>query len=137
MLLKEILKKTLIFAAIIILVVFFLSFLSIGMKPEILLVFEIFVLSFFVTVIQHLVKQVICTHFLANIMIEYFSVSVFVFLYGYFVEWFFKSNWWMAFVYVAIVYVPAYFLDMAVVKRDIDYINAQLERRRENSDKIQ
>ncbi len=134
--LKEILKKTFIFAAIIILVVFFFSFLSVGMTPEIMLVFEIFVLSFFVTVIQHFVKQVICTHFLINIIIEYFSVSVFVFLYGYFVEWFFRSNWYMAFVYVAIVYVPVYFLDMAVVKRDIDYINTQLERRRENNDKI-
>ena len=101
-----------------------------------MLVFEIFILSFFVTVIQHLVKQVRCTYFLVNIMIEYFSISVFVFLYGYFVEWFFKSNWWMAFVYVAIVYIPAYFLDMAVVKKDIDYINAQLERRRKNNEKI-
>lgn len=134
--LKEILKKTFIFTAIIILVVFFFSFLMIGMKPEIMLVFEIFILSFFVTIIQHLVKQVICTYFFVNIMIEYVSVSVFVFLYGYFVEWFFKSNWWMAFVYVAIVYVPAYFLDMVVVKRDIDYINTQLERRREDNDKI-
>ena len=136
MVLKEILKKTFILAAIIILVVFFLSFLWVGMKPEILLVFEIFILAFFVTVIQHLVKQVICTYFFVNILIEYFTVSVFVFLYGYFVEWFLKSNWWMAFVYVAIVYVPAYFLDIAVVKRDIDYINAQLERRRKNIDKI-
>lgn len=134
--LKEILKETLIFAAIIILVVFFFSFLLIGMKPEIMLVFEIFILSFFVTVIQHLVKQVICTCFLVNIMIEYFSISAFVFLYGYFVEWFFKSNWWMAFVYVAIVYIPAYFLDMAVVKKDIDYINAQLKRKRKNNEKI-
>ena len=136
MVLKEILKKTFIFAAIIILVVFSLSFLSIGMKPEIMLVFEIFILSFFVTVIQHLVKQAMCTYFLVNILIEYFSVSVFVLLYGYFVEWFFKSNWWMAFVYVAIVYVPTYFLDIAAVKRDIDYINAQLERKRENNDKV-
>ena len=136
MVLKEIVKETFIFAAIIILVVFFLSFLQIGMKPEIMLVFEIFILSFFVTVIQHLIKQVICIYFFVNILIEYFSVSAFVFLYGYFVEWFFKSNWWMAFVYVAIVYVPAYFLDMVVVKRDINYINAQLERRRKNSDKI-
>ncbi len=135
--LKEILKKTFIFAAIIILVVFFFSFLMIGMKPEIMLVFEIFILSFFVTVIQHLVKQAICTCFFVNVMIEYFSVSVFVFLYGYFVEWFYKSNWWMAFVYVAIVYVPVYFLDMAVVKKDINYINTQLQRRRENNDKIQ
>ena len=136
MVLKEILRKTFILAAIIILAVFFLSFLHIGMSPEIMLVFEIFILSFFATVIQHFVKEVICTYFFVNIMIEYLSVSVFVFLYGYFVEWFFKSNWWMAFVYVAIVYVPAYFLDVAVVKRDINYINAQLERKRKANDKI-
>ncbi len=134
--LKELLKKTFIFAAIIILVVFSFSLLWIGMTPEIMLVFEIFILSFFVTVIQHCVKQVISTYFLIPIMIEYVFISVFVFLYGYFVGWFFKSNCWMAFVYVAVVYVPAYFLDMAVVKRDINYINAQLERRRNNNEKI-
>lgn len=133
---KEILKKTFIFAAIIVLVVFSFSLLLSGMKPEILLVFEIFILSFFVTVIQYCVKQVICNYFLINIMIEYASVSVFVFLYGYFVEWFFKSNWWMAFVYVAIVYIPAYFLDMAVMKRDINYINTQLERSRKSDERL-
>ena len=131
MVLKEIVKKTLIFAAIIIFTVFSISLLSVGMTPEIMLVFEIFILSFFVTAIQQFVKQVASTNFIVNIMIEYFSVSVFVFLYGYFVQWFFKSNWWMAFVYVALIYIPAYFLDMAVVNRDIAYINAQLERRRE------
>ncbi len=133
---KEIFKKTFIFAAIIILVVFSFSFMWIGMTPEIMLVFEIFILSFFVTVIQQCVKQVISTYFLLNILMEYLFISVFVFLYGHFVEWFFKSNWWMAFVYVAIVYVPTYFLDMAVVKRDINYINAQLKRRRKNNEKI-
>lgn len=69
-------------------------------------------------------------------MIEYVFVSALVLLYGYFVEWFFKSNWWMAFAYVAIVYVPAYILDMAIVKRDINYINAQLERKRKNNENI-
>lgn len=123
-------KRTLILAAIIILAVFSVSLLSVGMTPEIVLVFEIFLLSFFVTVIQQMVKQIICSHLILNIIIEYLAVSIFVFLYGYFVQWFSRSNWWMAFVYVALVYVPAYFLDMAIVNRDISYINAQLERRR-------
>ena len=74
--------------------------------------------------------------FLGKYFDRIFLCFCFVLLYGYFVEWFFKSNWWMAFVYVAIVYVPTYFLDIAAVKRDIDYINAQLERKRENNDKI-
>lgn len=128
--LKDMIKRTLILAAIIILAVFSVSLLSVGMTPEIALVFEIFLLSFFVTVIQQMVKQIICSHLILNIIIEYLAVSIFVFLYGYFVQWFSRSNWWMAFVYVAMVYVPAYFLDMAIVNRDIAYINAQLERRR-------
>ncbi len=128
--LKDMIKRTLILAAIIILAVFSVSLLSVGMTPEIVLVFEIFLLSFFVTVIQQMVKQIICSHLILNIIIEYLAVSIFVFLYGYFVQWFSRSNWWMAFVYVALVYVPAYFLDMAIVNRDISYINAQLERRR-------
>lgn len=123
-------KRTLILAAIIILAVFSVSLLSVGMTPEIALVFGIFLLSFFVTVIQRMVKQIICSHLILNIIIEYLAVSIFVFLYGYFVQWFSRSNWWMAFVYVALVYVPAYFLDMAIVNRDIAYVNAQLERRR-------
>lgn len=132
MVLKHMIKRTLILAAIIIFTVFSISLLSVGMTPEILLVFEIFILSFFVTVIQQFVEQAAGANFLVNLLMEYVSVSVFVFLYGYFVQWFFKENWWMAFVYVAIIYIPAYFLDMAVVNRDIAYINAQLERRREN-----
>ncbi len=122
--LKDMIKRTLILAAIIILAVFSVSLLSVGMTPEIALVFEIFLLSFFVTVIQQMVKQIICSHLILNIIIEYLAVSIFVFLYGYFVQWFSRSNWWMAFVYVALVYVPAYFLDMAIVNRDIAYINA-------------
>ncbi len=128
--LKDMIKRTLILAAIIILAVFSVSLLSVGMTPEIALVFEIFLLSFFVTVIQQMAKQIICSHLILNIIIEYLAVSIFVFLYGYFVQWFSRSNWWMAFVYVALVYVPAYFLDMAIVNRDIAYVNAQLERRR-------
>lgn len=130
MMLKDMIKRTLILAAIIILAVFSVSLLSVGMTPEIALVFEIFLLSFFVTVIQQMAKQIICSHLILNIIIEYLAVSIFVFLYGYFVQWFSRSNWWMAFVYVALVYVPAYFLDMAIVNRDIAYVNAQLERRR-------
>lgn len=128
--LKDMIKRTLILAAIIILAVFSVSLLSVGMTPEIALVFGIFILSFFVTIIQQMVKQIIWSHLILNIIIEYLAVSIFVFLYGYFVQWFSRSNWWMAFVYVALVYVPAYFLDMAIVNREIAYINAQLERRR-------
>lgn len=133
---KEIIQKTLFLAAIMILTVFFVSYLTIGTTQEIVLVFEIFLLSFFISIIQQLLKKIVFSHYLLSIVIEYFSISTFVLLYGYFVQWFAKSNWWMVFLYVAIVYLPAYFLDMAIVKNDINYINAKLERRRKNEDNI-
>ena len=133
---KEIIHKTFFLAAIMILTVFFMSYLTIGTTQEIVLVFEIFLLSFFISIIQQLLKKIVFSHYLLSIVIEYFSISTFVLLYGYFVQWFAKSNWWMVFLYVAIVYLPAYFLDMAIVKNDINYINAKLERRRKNEDNI-
>lgn len=133
---KEIIRKTLFLTAIMILAVYFVSYLKIGTTQEIVLVFELFSLSSFITLIQQLLKKIVFSNFLLNIIVEYFSISTFVLLYGYFIQWFVKSNWWMVFLYVAIVYLPAYFLDMAIVKKDINYINAKLERRRKNEDNI-
>lgn len=133
---KEIIRKTLLLTAIMILAVYFVSYLKIGTTQEIVLVFELFLLSSFITLIQQLLKKIVFSNFLLNIIVEYFSISTFVLLYGYFIQWFAKSNWWMVFLYVAIVYLPAYFLDMAIVKKDINYINAKLERRRKNEDNI-
>lgn len=133
---KEIIRKTLLLTAIMILAVYFVSYLKIGTTQEIVLVFELFLLSSFITLIQQLLKKIVFSNFLLNIIIEYFSISTFVLLYGYFIQWFAKSNWWIVFLYVAIVYLPAYFLDMAIVKKDINYINAKLERRRKNEDNI-
>lgn len=101
-----------------------------------MIVFEILLLSLLIVSIQQILRKCFSDHFLCNIIIEYVAVSIFVLLYGYFFQWFIKANWWMVFLYVAAVYVLAYLLDMAIVKRDVDYINAQLERRRKNESKF-
>lgn len=131
---KNILKQTLILASLMIFVVFFVSYLMIGITQEIALVFELFLLSLLIVLIQQLIKRADIKHHLLNIVMEYMSISVSVLLYGYFVHWFVKSNWWMVFLYVAIVYIPAYFLDTGIVKKDVDYINNQLEKRWKNED---
>lgn len=131
---KNILKQTLILASLMIFVVFFVSYLMIGITQEIALVFELFLLSLLIVLIQQIIKRADFKHHLLNIVIEYMSISVSVLLYGYFVHWFVKSNWWMVFLYVAIVYIPAYFLDMGIVKKDVDYINNQLDKRWKNED---
>ncbi|MDE6203254.1 MAG: hypothetical protein K2O16_02610 [Lachnospiraceae bacterium] len=128
--LKELIQKTFLLGAILIITVFSVSCLWAGATQEIILVFELFLLAFFIVLIQLLLKTIVFRHFLLSIIAEYFSVSGFVLLYGCFVQWFEKSNWHMAFLYVAVVYLPAYFLDMAIVKREINYINVKLEGRR-------
>lgn len=129
---KNILKQTLILASIMIFVVFFVSYLMIGITQEIALIFELFLLSFLIVLIQQLIKRAYFNQCFLNIVMEYLTISISVLLYGYFVDWFVKSNWWMVFLYVAIVYIPAYFLDMGIVKKDVNYINSQLRKRWKN-----
>ncbi|MFT4145373.1 MAG: hypothetical protein QM644_13030 [Mobilitalea sp.] len=132
---KEILKKTLMLSAIITFLVFSISNLFFNAPKETMIIYQILLLSFSIILIQQLLKRNLFDIFLLNIVVEYIIVSVFVLLYGYFFQWFYKSNWWLVFLYVAIVYIPAYFLDVTIVKRDIEYINKQLVRRRENDGK--
>ena len=129
---KNILKQTLILASIMIFVVFFVSYLMIGITQEIALVFELFLLSFLIVLIQQLIKRAYFNQCFLNIVMEYLTISISVLLYGYFVDWFVKSNWWMVFLYVAIVYIPAYFLDMGIVIKDVKYINSHLRKRWKN-----
>ena len=129
---KNILKQTLILASIMIFVVFFVSYLMIGITQEIALVFELFLLSFLIVLIQQLIKRAYFNQCFLNIVMEYLTISISVLLYGYFVDWFVKSNWWMVFLYVAIVYIPAYFLDIGIVIKDVKYINSQLRKRWKN-----
>lgn len=132
---KKIMQKALILAALMIAVVFLVSYIVIGTTEEIMLVFELFVLAFAISIIQCLAERLACENRFSNVICEYLAISIFVFLYGYFVNWFMKSNWWAAFLCVAIVYIPAYFLDIAIVKRDIGFINKKLEEKRKNENK--
>lgn len=132
---KKIMQKALILTALMIAAVFLVSYIIIGTTEEIMLVFELFVLAFAISSIQYFAERLACENRFVNIICEYLAISIFVMLYGCFVNWFMKSNWWAAFLYVAIVYLPAYFLDVAIVKKDIDFINKKLEERRKNETK--
>ena len=129
---KEILRRTLILAAIMILSVFAVSAFSVGLQSEILLVLQLTFLALILTCLQQLLRHSLGENFLLNLSLEYLSVSLLVLLYGHYVGWFLKTNWWMAFLYVALVYIPIYFLDLAIVKRDVKDINEQLQKRRKN-----
>ena len=50
-------------------------------------------------------------------------------LFGFIAGWFFASNFWMAFIYVGIVYIGAYLLDTVKIKKDIEFINSKIKER--------
>lgn len=127
---KYILQKTLILAAIMIIVVFTISILFSGLTPEILLVLELSGLALLIVLTQQLATNLLTFAPIVNTVVEYLGVSIIVLLYGFATGWFMSLNWWMVFIYVAVVYIPAYFLNIASVKKDIQFINACLEKRR-------
>ena len=129
---KEILRRALILAATMILIVFAVSAFSVGLRDEILLVLQLTFLALLISCLQQLLRHSLAENFLLSISVEYLSVSLLVLFYGHYVGWFLKSNWWMAFLYVALVYIPIYFLDLAVVKKDVKDINDHLKKRRKS-----
>ena len=77
-----------------------------GKLPE-YKVFQLFGLAFLITVLNH----------------------VFDFIAG----WFCRSNFFIALIYVAIVFIVAYALDMVVTQKDVNYINARIKEREEEN----
>lgn len=113
-----------------IIVVFTISILFSGLTPEILLVLELSGLALLIVLTQQLATNLLTFAPIVNTVVEYLGVSIIVLLYGFATGWFMSLNWWMVFIYVAAVYIPAYFLNIASVKKDIQFINACLEKRR-------
>jgi len=125
----EILRDTCILAALTILAVFTVSVFWMGLMAEIKLVLELFGLSFIVAVVNYLLDDITSLPIIVCYLIKYLVVTAIVMLFGFIAGWFFKSNFWMAFIYVGIVSVLAYLLDAIKIKRDIDFINSRIKGR--------
>ena len=126
---KRILRDTCILSALTILAVFAVSILWMGITAEIKLVLELFGLSFIIAVVNYLLDDLVSLPIIGSYILRYFVVTGIVMLFGFIAGWFFKSNFWMAFIYVGIVFVLAYLLDAIRIKRDIDFINKKIKER--------
>lgn len=126
---KKILRDTCILSALTVLSVFTISVFWMGMTDEIRLVLEIFGLSFIISVVNYLLDELILVPVIVSYLIKYFVVTCIVMLFGFIAGWFYKSNFWMAFIYVGIVSVLAYLIDAIKIKRDIDFINSKIKER--------
>ena len=126
---KKILKDTCILAALMILSVFSISIIWSGITDEIGLVLKLFGLAFIIAVANFLFDEFVNLSIVVSYIIKYFAITGIVMLYGFIVGWFYPSNFWMAFIYVGVVLVLAYFIDSFKVKKDIKYINSKIADR--------
>ena len=126
---KKILRNTCILSALTILAVFTVSILWIGVTAEIKLVLELFALSFIISVVNFLLDEITSLPIWGSYILKYVVVTAIVMLFGFIAGWFFASNFWMAFIYVGIVYIGAYLLDTVKIKKDIEFINSKIKER--------
>ena len=124
---KRVIRDTCILAALMILCVFTVSVIWVGMTAEIRLVLRLFCLSFIISLANYFLNEYTSFSILGDYVVKYVVASGIVMLFGFIVGWFYKSNFWMAFIYVGIVLVLAYFVDAIKTKKDIEYINVALK----------
>lgn len=126
---KKILRDTCILSALTVLAVFTVSIIWMGVTAEIKLVLELFVLSFIISVVNFLLDEITSLPIWGSYILKYVVVTAIVMLFGFIAGWFFASNFWMAFIYVGIVFIAAYLLDAIKIKKDIEFINSRIKER--------
>ena len=126
---KKILRDTCILSALTVLAVFTVSIIWIGVTAEIKLVLELFALSFIISVVNFLLDKITSLPIWGSYILKYVVVTAIVMLFGFIAGWFFASNFWMAFIYVGIVFIAAYLLDAIKIKKDIEFINSRIKER--------
>lgn len=128
---KKILRDTCVLSALMILCVFGISVLWSGITAEIRLVFQLFGLSLLICVANRLFDEFTDVSMICSYIIKYFGACALVMLYGFIAGWFYRSNFWMVFIYVAAVLALACCLDLFRTQRDIAYINARIRASRD------
>lgn len=124
---KRILRDTCIFSALMILSVFTVSIIWTGMTDEIKLVLQLFGLSFIIAVVNFFLDEYTNLSIIGSYLVKYVAATCGVMLFGFMVGWFYRSNFWMAFIYVGIVLVLAFFIDAFKTKKDIEFINSRIK----------
>lgn len=126
---KKIFRETCYLSSLMILMVFTVSIIWSGITGEIILVFQLFGLSFLIAVVNNVYDNITSLPILYSYFIKYILVTCLVLLFGFIAGWFYRSNFWMAFIYVAIIFIVAYFLEMFVTQKDVAYINEKIKER--------
>ena len=126
---RRIFRDTCILFALAVLSVFVMSIIWVGITDEIKLVLQLFVLSFVIAFGNYFLDEYVTLPMIGSYVVKSITATAAVMLFGFIAGWFYRSNFWMAFIYVGIVLVIAYFIDAFRIKRDIDYINSGIKNK--------
>ena len=126
---KKILRDTCILASLTILSVFVISITWSGITDEIKLVLQLFALSFIISIVSRIVSSLTAMSTVVENFVKYAIATCLVLVFGFIAGWFYVSNFWMVFIYVAFVFVATYLLDVFTTKKDIKYINEKIKER--------
>lgn len=132
---KEFVKSALALSSLIIASVFAISWIMCGYLHVMGLVFELIGLAFFLTAVQRGIAAIPFKNQIVATIVKYAIICAIVLGVGVLLKWFSLDYWPMVLLNVGIVYVVGYFLDMIVVKRDVDSVNRMLEKRRCNAER--
>ena len=127
---KKVFRDTCILFALAVLSVFVISIVWVGVTDEIKLVLELFGLSFIISLGNYFLDEYLSLPMIGSYVVKYIAATAAVMLFGFIAGWFYRSNFWMAFIYVGIVLVLAYFIDAFRIRRDIDIINTEIKKKK-------
>lgn len=80
--------------------------------------------------LQLLTNRFISKSFLLELAVEFTMVTVVVYVFGWIWKWYTLSSAWMMVVIILPVYILAYLVGITRTKKDIEYINGCLKRRK-------
>ena len=126
---KKVLRDTCMLASLMVLSVFVFSILWSGITAEIALVLKLFGLAFIISAVNYLIDEVSSLSIIMSYVVKYFVITAIVMIFGFIAGWFYPSNFWMAFIYVGVVMIMAYFLDSLIIRKDIEFINRHIAER--------
>ena len=126
---KRIIRDTCVLSALMIFCVFVISIVWVGLTDEIKLVLQLFGLSFMIATANYFLDEYTTLSIIGSYVVKYAVATCVVMLFGFIVGWFYKSNFWMAFIYVGVVLILAYFIDEIKTKRDIEFINSRIKNK--------
>lgn len=126
---KNLIKKSLIIAALVTLSVYTISAILSGNWSPTYFVWELFILSGLICVVQLLLNRFKSDYYILEIIVEYFVVIMIVGATGLIYGWFRLQMLWQVFAYVTPVYVISYLLDLVRTRRELDFINDKIKKR--------